>query len=96
MTVRPNNTLTLWQIPDGIYTVTGEYYKVPHKLAANTDTLAMPARFHMIVVWKALMHYGAYAGAGEKYDHGEREYKRIRAMLEFSELEDTTYGEPLA
>ena len=96
VTVRPNNTLTFWQVPSAILTVNGEYYKSPDVMAANTDMPVMPSMFHMIIVWKGLMHYGAHAGADEKYAHGEKEYKRMKAMLEFSELEDFTHGEPLA
>jgi hypothetical protein len=96
ITVRPNNTLTLWQIPDAVYTVNGEYYKTADVLSGDSDPPLIPDRFQMIVAWKALMYYGAYAGADEKYAHGSNEYKKILTGLEFDQLEDTTYGEPLA
>jgi hypothetical protein len=96
VTIRPNNTLSLWQIPDAVFTVNGEYYKVPDIMTVNASVPVIPAHRHMVIVWKGLMHYGAYAGADEKYAHGEKEYKRMKAMLEYSELEDFTYGEPLA
>lgn len=96
VTVRPNNSLTLWQIPDAVYTVNGEYYKSVQSMSANADAPVIPARFQMIVVWKALVHYGAYTGADEKYAHGNAEYKKLLSMLEFDQLEDMTFGEPLA
>ena len=96
VTVKPNNALALWQIPDGVYTVNGEYYKSAQAMSANADIPVIPTRFQMIVIWKGLMHYGAYAGADEKYAHGSNEYKKLLSMLEYAELEDTTYGEPLA
>jgi hypothetical protein len=96
VTIRPNNALALWQIPDAVFTVNGEYYKSAQTMTANDSSPLIPARFQMILVWKGLMHYGAYAGAEEKYAHGNNEFKRLLASLEFDQLEDTTYGEPLA
>lgn len=96
VTVRPNNTLTLWSIPDAVYTVNGEYYKSAQVMSANADTPVIPSRFQLIIVWKALTYYGAYAGAEEKYAHGSNEYKRLISLLEFDQLEDFTFGEPLA
>ncbi len=96
VTVRPDNTLTLWQIPSSIYTVNGEYYKSAQEMSGNADVPVLPSRFHMMIVWKALMHYGAYAGADEKYAHGNNQYKSLLPLLEMDQLEDLTYGEPLA
>jgi len=96
VTVKPNNALALWALPDAVYTVNGEYYKSAQVMTANADIPVIPTKFQMIIVWKALMHYGAYAGAEEKYAHGNNEYKKLLSMLEFDQLEDFTYGEPLA
>lgn len=95
-TIKPNNALALWQIPDAVYTVNGEYYKAAQEMTANASTPLIPSRFQMIIVWKGLMHYGAYAGADEKYAHGSNEYRRLVAHLEADQLEDFTFGEPLA
>jgi hypothetical protein len=96
VTVKPNNALCFWPIPDAVYTTTGEYYKTAQIMTANASTPVIPSRFQMIIVWKALTHYGAYAGADEKYAHGTNEYKKLLSMLEYDQLEDTTFGEPLA
>lgn len=96
ITVKPNNALALWQIPNDVYTVNGEYYKTAQSMTANADSPLIPTRFQMIIVWKGLMHYGAYAGADEKYAHGSNEYKKLLALLEYDQLEDFTFGEPLA
>lgn len=96
VTVKPNSALALWQLPDAVYTVNGEYYKTAQTMSTNASTPLIPTRFQMILVWKGLMHYGAYAGADEKYAHGSTEYKKLLAALEYDQLEDFTYGEPLA
>lgn len=96
VTVRPNNALALWSIPDDVYTVNGEYYKTAQTMSANDSNPLLPARFHMIIVWKGLIYYGAYAGADERYVHGQNEYRKLIAHLEQDQLEDMTYGGPLA
>ena len=65
-------------------------------MAANIDVPIFPSRYHMAIVWKALMYYAAYAAADEKYAHGQNQYKAMKAQMEFSELDDMTFGEPLA
>ena len=96
ITVKPDNSLRLWQLPNAIFTVNGEYYKVPDVMTADADIPILPARFHMILVWKALMYYGVFAGAEEKYTHGANEYTRMLRKLEKDQLDDVLYGEPLA
>jgi len=96
VTVKPDNSLRFWPIPDAVYTVDGEYYKAAESMSANDDEPNFPARLHMILVWKGLMYYGTWAAAEESYARGEREYNRVKALLEFSELEDWGHGDPLA
>ena len=96
VTVKPDNALALCQIPDAVYTVNGQYYKSAQVMSANADTPVIPTRHQLIIVWRGLMYYGAYAGADEKYTHGQNEYKKMLFALEYDQLEDMTYGEPLA
>lgn len=96
VTVKPNNALAFFQVPDAVYTVTGEYYKSAQVMTDNVSVPVIPTRYQMIIVWKALTYYGAFAAADEKYAHGNNEYKKLIAQLEMAELEDMTFGEPLA
>lgn len=96
VTVKPNNALALCQIPDAVYTVNGQYYKAAQVMSANDDTPVIPVRHRMIIVWRALTYYGAYAGADEKHAHGSNEYKKLLFALQHDQLENMTYGEPLA
>jgi hypothetical protein len=96
VTVTPANSLSLWQLPDAVYTCRGEYYKTPGTMAVDADTTNIPTRFQMAIVWKGLMYYGAYAAADEKYTHGKNEYTRLLRKMELDQLEDFAYGEPLA
>ena len=96
VSVKPDNNLILWPIPDDEYTVNGEYYKTADVLSGDSDTSIIPTRFQMVIVWRALMYYGAYNAANEKYVHGENQYKRLISKMELDQLEDFTYGDPLA
>jgi len=96
VSVKPDNSLILWPIPNDAYTIDGEYYKTNDIMEANDDNPIFPTRFHMIIVWKGLMHYGAYAGAAEKYEHGQNEYDKLFSQLVVDQLEDLVWGAPLA
>lgn len=79
--VAPDMQLALGMAPDDVYTVTGEYYKTPVTLMADADVPDMPARFHMAIVYRALMFYGAFEAAPDAYMQGEKEYKRMLNRL---------------
>ena len=85
-----------WARENDIYTVNGEYYKTAQTMTANADTPLIPERFHMAIVWRALMLYGAWAAANEKYAHGQNEFQKLMFQLEYDQREDMTFGEPLA
>lgn len=94
--VKPNNSLMLWQLPNAVLTVNGEYYKVTQTMTANSDIPLIPPQFHMAIVWKGLMHYAYYAAADEVYAHGETQFNEKYTALELDQLEDMGWGEPLA
>jgi hypothetical protein len=94
--IKPDNSVTFWPMPDAVYTVTGEYFKRPQVMSANDDEPLIPQEFQPIIVWKALMYYGAYTGADEKYSHGQNEYKAVLHKLVRHQLERVSYGAPLA
>jgi hypothetical protein len=95
-TITPDNSIALWQIPDAIYTIDGQYYKSVDTFTANADVPNFDSRYHMIIVWRALMLYGAYEAAEERYSHGQNEYRRLKRKMEIEQLPDRTYAEPLA
>ena len=93
--VKPNNSIDFYQVPNQEYNIDGEYFKQPDIMVENTDTPVFPSQFHMIIVWRALMFYGAYDAADERYTHGQNEYKKILRKLEVDQLVKMTYGNPL-
>ncbi len=96
--VRPyDNSILLGALPNAIgYTIVGEYYAAPTELAADADVPAMPSRFHMLIVYHAMMKYGANESAPEIYTRGENEYKRLLSALETDQLDGVLGACPLA
>lgn len=55
--VKPDNSLQILQKVSEVGTLKGRYYKSPQMLTANDDEPEMPARFHMLIVWTALVDH---------------------------------------
>jgi hypothetical protein len=92
-TIGPDRSLTLGPIPDGIYTVTGEYQLGAARMAANADTPGMPAQFHMLIVWEALKLYALYESAQEALEAARRGAGALWDELEDNQL-DPMLGPP--
>lgn len=86
-------SLNLGLTPDSIgYTVVGQYYHEPKHLVADTDTPSFPSKYHMIVVYRAMMYYGAYEAASEVYSEGLSAYNELVRKLNNEQLQDVTLG----
>ena len=96
MTITPADLIGVWPVPLAGYTITGDYFKVASELSATTDTPALPTQFHMAIVYRAMMYYGASEAAAEIYQEGETEYKRFMRMLVKNQLEGITVCGALA
>lgn len=94
--ILPDMSVTFHPIPDAVYTVTGEYFKRAQVMSANADEPIIPREYQQIIVWRALMFYGAERAAPEKYSHGNTEYRRLLRTLERNQLPKISYGAPLA
>ena len=64
--ISPAGEFSLGPIPDDDYTVSGEYRQAAVVLAADADTPAMPAAFHDIIVWQAIMLLAEFDEAVEQ------------------------------
>lgn len=78
------------------YTVTMDYFTAPVDLALDADIPAMPAQFHMAIVWRALMMYGAYEAASEVYDRGELEFGKLMRRMTADRLPEMVLAGALA
>lgn len=94
--VKPDKSIQVWPVPDDEYTISGEYYKRAQTMAENTGEPLFPSRFHMVIVWRALMMFAADQEATVLYAHAQKEYKRTLFALENDQLPGVGTWEPLA
>jgi hypothetical protein len=95
--VGPDNSLCLGPPPDGLYTVTGDYYRAPADMAADTDTpTGLPPQFHLLIVYMAMQKYAGYESAPETMTRGAREAATTMAQLMSLRAPRLTYGGALA
>lgn len=94
--ISPAKAVCLGPVALAGYTVTLDYFSAPTDLTLDDDEPDMPAEFHMAIVWRALMKYGAYEGAPDAYDHGKEEWKSWKARLEASRLPEVGFAGALA
>lgn len=57
--------------PSLAYTLRADYFTVPQELVLDTDIPKMPDRFHMLIVWNALISVAISDNAAEKIAKGE-------------------------
>lgn len=91
-----NKSLGFGAIPDQPYVISAEYYKKPTEFSADTDEPDLPSRFHMMIVYRAMMYYAGYEAAPEVYSRGEVEFKRLMNRLDIDQLPTPISGPPLA
>ena len=96
VSVIPNKSLGLGSIPDQAYVIAGEYYTKPIEFSSDIDTPSLPERFHMMIVYRAMIFYGGYEAAGEVMARGQKEFDRLMNRLDIDQLPTIVSGPPLA
>jgi len=96
ITRKPDTSLLVFPGPDAEYTINGEYFKRAQTMTANSDEPLIPSKYHMIIVWRALMYYAGQSNAPELYAVGLNEYKRLLNKLESSQMQPIRLAGPLA
>ena len=91
-----DKSLAFGATPDQPYVITGEYYIKPTEMSADTDTPIIPDRYHLIIVYRAMMQYAGFNAASEVYQRGELEFRRLMNRLNIDQLPTITSGPPLA
>jgi hypothetical protein len=95
--VSPKKNLLLGSPPDQVYHVVGEYYTLPTEMAADTDEpTGLPARFHMAIVYRAMIDYGMYEAAPEVVQRGQAGWEMMLKKIEDDQLFDIAIAGPLA
>lgn len=84
--VSPAGELVFSPTPDAVYTIRGPYRKGPWTLTANTDTPDMPVRFHMAIVYRALVLLGEHDEAFGQAGYWNGRYEGVLFDLERDQL----------
>lgn len=81
--VGPDQSVNVGPPSNGLYTVTGDYFVAPATMASDTATpTGLPLRYHMLIVYRAMIKYGAYESASEVFSRGNLEYNLMFNQLE--------------
>jgi hypothetical protein len=96
ITVTPKFEIGCGPVPADGYTITGDYYRVAAEMVDAGDIPSIPTQYHMIIVYRAMMYYGAAEAATEVYQEGAAEFKRFMNLLVMNQTDDFTTGGALA
>ena len=96
ISITPEKDMAFGSTPDQAYVIDAEYYTQPVSLSADSDTPALPTRFHMAIVYRAMMYYAGYEAAPEVLSRGDFEYRRLYSRMEIDQLPTLVSGPPLA
>lgn len=78
--------------PDAAYWLNLEYIKQPAELLSDNDIPVIPARFHMLIVWRALRHYGMFESAPEVVGRATDMERELQFRLQMDQTEEVTTG----
>lgn len=94
ITIAPNKSVGFGPTPAAGYTITGDYYREPGLMPLVNDFVPyLPARFHMAIVYRAMMFYGMSEAAPEVYQEGNNEFDRIMTRMQLNQMPEI-YGAP--
>lgn len=95
--IGPDQSLNLGPPSDGLYTITGDYFVAPSEMVADADVpIGLPTRFHMLIVYRAMMKYAGYESAPEVYQRGSEENASMYAQLQAVRAPTISFGGALA
>jgi len=84
--ITPSDNIYLEPVPDGVYTLTADYWKTPTRMSANTDTSPIPDRFERIILAQAKIFYSEHDEFPTVYELALKEYASLISKLEAAEL----------
>ena len=95
MSVDESQQIVFYPIPDAVYTVRGTYYKSPQIMTADDDEPEMPAEFHDLIRWRALLKLGGFDENVAQYPFWKSEARAVSGDLIAHQLPSFTMDEPL-
>lgn len=81
-TIKPDKSLMVWPIPDQAYTLDGEYFRTAVPFTTDVDE-PLFERFHMAIVYQALMYYASYSAEPATYADAQKNFERLIDKMEY-------------
>ena len=94
--IDPQRNIVFGAVPDTVYNIVGEYYQAASELVADADIPILPTRYHNLIVYRAMVHYGMFEVASEVIQRGQAEFDKMMLRLVHDQLPRITFGDPLA
>jgi hypothetical protein len=95
-TILKDGTLEFDPTPDVAYTLNLDWVQVPNELIADATTPDMPAHFHMLIVWYAMIHLMDYDESGGRYKRADRQYKKMLNRMSIEQLPEDVHDDYLS
>lgn len=92
----PNGKVRFWPVPNAPTTVDSEYFLEPLTLSAPTDEPRFKAKYHMVIVWRAVMFYCEKVKDWSRFDTAESNYEDLYDKMLDTEMPEVVQGGPLA
>ncbi len=84
----PNKSLTLSPVPDGVYSLSADYFKQPVRMSDNADTSDIPEQFEQAIIELAKFRYAEDQGSQVLLNNANEEFAFWLSQLEKAELPD--------
>lgn len=91
--VGPDQSVNVGPPSNGLYTITADYFVAPSVMTADGNVpTGLPLRFHMLIVYRAMMKYASFESAPEVYSRGQSEYNLMFNQLEAVRLPQISFA----
>ena len=89
--------IVLWPTPNAVYTIEGDYYRVPQAMALNNGSVPIiPEEYHDAIVWLTVRDLGAFEESGNTYAHAGQKYAEVFFRMLQTETPGIMFGGPMA
>lgn len=93
--VNQDTNLELGPLPEVAYWLNFQYIEVPPDLIDDKDIPVIPERWQMVIVWRALRHYGMFEAAPEVVLRADSAYNEIMLRMTLDQTPEIIVGPPL-
>lgn len=95
ITIDPQDNIVVGPEPNDIYTILGEYQRSAQNLTADADVPELPADFHLLLAYEALLIYGTDQAATEQIAQAENRGGTLKRNLMTYQLPPWKRGRPM-